>query len=114
MPDLTVHATWTCASNESWFINVPASRPGSYHTVTFGRLYGREAERQGYEYGYTCTCDGFSYRGTCSHAHKEEARNSRCGWNGDLDPGVECARDAWGNPCCPDCGGPVTAVNVAV
>lgn len=113
MPDLTVHTACTCSSNEEWFVNVPSSR-GGYHTVTFGRLYGRDLEIQGCQYGYTCTCDGFHFRRDCTHVRDEKTRELRCGWNAGLDPTIEPDRDAEGNPRCPECGAPVTLVQVAV
>lgn len=113
--DLTIETAWTCESNESWFTNVQGSRPGTSHTVSWERLYGKEARAQGAQFGYRCTCVGFDYRKTCSHVTQVAAASAHhCRWNAALDPGLPPDRDDQGNPVCPDCGGPVVPVRVAV
>lgn len=117
MPDLTVHAAWTCTTNIDWEKEVPGSN-GETYTVRYGMLFGRDAEVQGCQYGYTCTCPSFTKSRRshlpCKHIKAVEASGDRCAWNWELEPGTGCARDANGEPCCPECGAPVTAFNVAV
>ena len=103
---LTMHATWTCCSNVNWTKEVRGSR-GQTYTVSYGYT-----PRGPYQYDWSCTCKGFKFRGTCRHI--EEAKAERCGWNGELEVGAQADRDANDNPICPECGGPLTAVNVGV
>ena len=113
MPDLTEHTACTCQSNTSWETTVTGSK-GDVYTVRYGRLYGRQADIQRCQYGYTCTCKGFAFRGTCGHVKQVEASDARCGWNSELDPGNGPEQDANGDPCCPECGAPVVSFRVAV
>jgi len=111
MPDLTEHAAWTCDSNIEWEIQWKPGGGTSY-TIRFSRLIGRDAEIQGTEFGWTCTCKGFKYRATCKHT--AQAETARCGWNGDLDPGVTPNMGSDGHRFCPKCGSTVTRYQVAV
>jgi hypothetical protein len=111
MPDLIEVVAWTCATNTCFEKKVTGSL-GDTYMVRFARLYGRELERQGVQYGWTCTCKGFEFRGTCRHINA--TRKSRCGWNGVLEPTAQCEHDDEGRPCCPDCHGPVEPIKVGV
>lgn len=115
--DLTTHATWICPSNINWSIKVQGSR-GAEHTVRYGRLFGRDLQVQGCDYGYTCTCAAFTKSRKshlpCKHIKAVLASDERCAWNWEMEPGAEAARDADGKFICPDCGERVTAINVAV
>lgn len=115
MPDLTEHTTYTCSTNEEWELQVPGSKGASY-TVRFSRLYGRDAEIQRCQHGYTCSCPAFT-KGLSAHMpckHIKAAREYRCAWNWEFEPTAEPDRDENGNPCCPQCGRPVSAHRVRV
>lgn len=111
MPDLTVEGAWTCATNVHYETEVSGSHGGSYR-VWWGRLSPSRANREYCLYGWHCECPGFRYRHTCRHV--KEAEKERCGWNACLEPTLEAGRDSSGEPCCPECGGPVEAYRVAV
>ena len=105
MSDLTEHTAWTCQTNVEWTHGVEGSK-GTMYTVTFERL------PEATEYGYTCTCKGFKYRGECRHIKKVVALERRCAWNETLEIGLEPVVDGDGDRWCPRCGGPVVAVKV--
>lgn len=107
MPDLTTHPAWTCRTNTWWETEVPGSK-GTY-TVHWGPCYRPDA---GEMYGWHCECPGFKYRRTCKHVDAVKAK--RCGWNAVLEVTEEADRTTAGEPCCPECGGPVEAFNVGV
>jgi hypothetical protein len=106
---IEVVAAWLCVSNVNWRKDVPGSRGGTY-AVRFEKL----PDEADYQYGWTCTCKGFEFRGTCRHVVETRASGERCGWNGTLEPTAECGRDVDDNPICPDCKGEITAMNVGV
>ena len=105
--DLTIHATWTCCSNVNWSTQVPSSDGSKTYTVSYGPSRGV------YQYDWSCNCPN-RRRGYCKHIEQVRASGDRCGWNGTLEVGVEADRRDDGTPCCPDCGGEVTAFNVGV
>jgi len=111
MPDLDIVPAWTCDTNISWEQEVESSQGGGSYTVRFGF---RPSRRSDVLYDYSCTCRGFAFArsGYCKHIDK--VKEQRCGWNGELEPTAEAARDANDEPCCPECGGPVTAMKVGV
>lgn len=113
MPDFDLVPTWTCASN-FYFERVVTGSKGDVYTVHWGRLMEARAFETGAQYGWQCTCRGYKYRGTCRHIDEVKASGERCGWNGTLEPTAQCDHDANGEPCCPDCGGPVRVMRVAV
>jgi hypothetical protein len=114
MPDLTIMGAWTCTTNLDWSTTVSGSK-GTDYVVRFGRLNNRDRDIQGCQYGWTCTCKGFAFRGTCSHWTKVEASKDRCGWNACLEPTLEPDWSKSKNePCCPECGAEVQAFNVGV
>lgn len=109
MPDLTIESAWTCATNERWETTVEGSK-GETYRVAWERLYGAQAARVGAQFGWTCSCKGFGFRGTCRHVDAVEAEGKRCGWNAHLEPTEEPDE----NGCCPGCGGNLVAYRVAV
>jgi hypothetical protein len=113
MPDMTFETAYTCKQNVQWETKTRGTK-GDYYRVAYERLYGIEASRAGADYGWTCTCKGWHYRGTCRHVTKMKKLGLRCTWNEALDPGLEPERDNENQPCCPQCGGPVEMVTVAV
>lgn len=114
MPDLTIEAAWTCETNLFWETQVRSSRGGGEYTVRWEELDPPLAEKIGAMYGWTCTCEGFRFRATCKHVEGIEQSGQRCGWNQSLEPTLQCERDEEDEPMCPECGGPVTPMRVAV
>ena len=113
MPDLTIETAWTCASNvDTWFVNVPSSSGKGNHSVRYGELDPEDQLKQGCQYGFTCTCRGFTYRGVCKHVKAEKER--LCRWNAELEPNALVNQAEDGEPRCPECGGPVHAFKVGV
>lgn len=111
MPDFTIETAWTCASNFYWMTHVTGSK-GDVYTVWWGLLPESRQLATGAQHGWQCECQGFKFRGTCKHI--DSVKDQRCGWNGHLEPTYECDHDANGVPCCPECGGSVRPVRVAV
>jgi hypothetical protein len=113
MPDFDLVATWLCASNTYWETTVQGSS-GDEYVVHWGLFPESLQERFCCQHGWQCTCKGFKFRATCRHVKAVEADDPRCAWNAELEPGAECAHDSNDDPCCPECGGRVTAMRVAV
>ena len=90
-----------CASNEHCEVQVPSSDGKKTYTLTFGRVHGKR-----YSHGWTCNCKSFQFRGQCKH--EEEAEKQRCSWHQQWDGGKAK------NGKCPECGGEVVAVMVAI
>ena len=110
MADLTIETAWVCDSNLRWERSVRSSDGRKTYTVAWKRLSER---LQGCLYGWTCTCKHFEIRKTnCKHI--DSVMHERCGWNEEMDPTTTPLRTLDTDPCCPDCGGPVTAMRVAV
>jgi hypothetical protein len=108
MSDLTTHVAYTCDTNGFWETEVTGSK-GDKYTVKWSmstepRIYGTHV--------YSCTCKGFQFRGRCKHI--KQVAHQRCGWNPQPDPGLQPDQDKNGSRICPECGGPATAMRVAV
>lgn len=136
MPDLDIVGVHVCSTLVDEFETTVKGSKGAEYQVHYGRLYGSELQRQGCEYGWTCTCKGFQFRGTCKHVNQVKPR--LCHWNYEMDPGHTaaemfvcpdcgahvaadedgccryCGKDCHTEACCPNCGGPVTAMRVGV
>lgn len=68
MPDLTIEFRYTCPSNIYWAKEVTGSK-GDKYSVTYD---GNHFEP------WSCTCQGFKFRGECKHI--KAAEKERCGW----------------------------------
>ena len=100
--DFTVEVAPVCESVQSFSMKVPSSDGKREYRVEFGPTpYGR------YQHDWSCECVGFQTRRTCKHV--EAAKKARCGWNRELEP-----RATPVSRCCPDCGGELRFVKVAV
>ena len=125
MPELTEPLVWVCATNASFTCEIPSSDGTTQYTVTWewldplpkNSIFGSSG------FGWTCTCEGFKYRNTCSHIKKSEVQ--RCGWNAYLDPMFEAKEvtdamkvvlrlmgESLYSYCCPECDGRVYGVRV--
>lgn len=113
MPDLTLETAWVCASNFYWLTHVTGSK-GDVYTVWWGRLPEDRAFKVGAQHGWQCDCKGYRFRGTCRHIREVKASEARCGWNAEMEPSAEPGGSVDNDPVCPECGGPVRAIRVAV
>jgi hypothetical protein len=102
MPDLNIEYAYVCKSLVDEFQVEAKGSKGDTYTVTYGKLYGSELQRQGCEYGWACTCKGFKFRGTCKHI--TGLQSALCFWNYEMDPGRQPEEDEHGTKRCPDCG----------
>lgn len=105
MPDLTTHLAWTCTQNVFFCRNVKD------YLVTWD-----EVRRVGtkIQWDWHCTCPAYKY-GRGKHCkHIEAVKAQRCTWNESMDPTCEPIECADGQRVCPDCGGPVYPMFVAV
>lgn len=115
MSDLDIVPAWTCQTNVQWSRRVKSSKGDKEYTVRWGLLERWLQNKLMCTHGYTCTCQAFKFskaKDTCKHI--EQVMGERCGWNAVLEPTAQAARDAKGEPCCPDCGGPLEAFRVGV
>ena len=103
MPDMNVHAYRWCSTNEHFETVVPGSK-GAEYTVTYGRTPSGP-----YQYGWTCTCPAFKFRGgECKHI--KQAEKERCGYGHD----AVCGSPSEMGDTCPECGSETTVIQVAV
>jgi len=111
MPDLTIQTAWTCETNQHFRTTVKGST-GKTYVVTLS------PHNQGpYVNNWECNCPHFQARLKSSGAeckHILQAYRKHCGWNASLEPTLEADRCEDGTPCCPECGGNVVAVSVAI
>lgn len=110
MPVPTIATVRVCATVRYFQTEVVGST-GTVYRVHWGLLPEPRQEAEGALYGWQCECKAYKFRGTCKHIL--EVRDHRCAWNSDCEL-TECARDRDGASCCPECGGPVIPVRVAV
>lgn len=109
MPDLTIETTFVCATNTHWERDVKGSK-GDIYTVRWERDFRPNAPTQ---YRYTCPCRGFKFGKGKECSHIRDHKDERCAWNQEMEPGaIPAVKD--GEPCCPECGGPVEVIRVAV
>jgi len=113
MPGLVLETAWTCAENHYYETSVVGSK-GAMYTVWWGLLSEGKSAKAGAQHGWQCNCKGYQYRGTCRHVEGVKASGNRCQWNHELEPTAQCAHDANDKPICPECGGSVRAIRVAV
>lgn len=104
MPDLTTEYATACQTNREWQGTITGST-GTEYTVRWERDY---SPRRTCDYHYTCSCPGFTNRGSCKHVRELEAQDihdrdsrTRCGWDDRWD--ADGAND---DGSCPCCGGP--------
>ena len=111
MPDLTIMYASTCQTNEQWGPKKVLSTDG---TKTYEVSWGRMAHWADYQYGWSCSCQGFKFRKSCAHVKAVEEGNQRCGWNSCLEPTLDTETSPNGKQVCPECGGPVSVHQVGV
>lgn len=115
MPDFMMESAWTCASN-FYFERTVVGSGGDLYVVRWGRLTEARILETGAQHGWQCTCKGYKYRGTCRHIREVESSGERCGWNAEMEPTAEPYRNGLNNdePECPQCGGALRVMRVAV
>lgn len=97
MPDLTKVLTVTCPTNFNWGLDFQSDS---------GKWYRLEYVP---EFGYQCSCPGFTHRGWCKHVRDNHLCNQRCGGLADA-----FANEIYDHEHCPDCGEPTQAFYVGV
>lgn len=96
MPDFTELVAPVCQSVTAFSVMVEG------HRVTYG-----ETLRGRYRYDWECDCNEDTSQGHCSHV--KAAMPQRCRWNKYFDP-----QPIPEGHRCPECGGPLAFVKVAV
>jgi len=112
--DLDIVNSWTCCSNLDWERQVKSSKGGEEYTVRFGLLPPGLQSKLMQTHGYSCTCPAFKFSKKRMCKHISGVMSERCAWNVTCEPTLTCDHDVNGEPCCPECGGPVTSVQVGV
>lgn len=104
MPDLTIENRTVCQTNTSFEASVRGSNRGS-KGIDYQVSYGW-SQTSDVQYDWTCTCSAFKFgKKPCKHIMA--VKPTRCGWNADLS-------DNGSYDLCPECGGPVEVVRIAV
>jgi hypothetical protein len=87
-----------CLSSEPWFeLEVPShTTPGKTYQVLVP--YPEDTADE-----MICSCEGFKYRGRCSH--QQEAYDMLCRWTEAAGPEEQTPEQAH-DYICPRCGGP--------
>ena len=106
MPELTAIYTMVCESTMEYERRFEGSK-GERYKVRYGTT------PQGpYQYGWTCTCPAFKFSKGKMCKHIKACQPLRCAWNEGALTGS--FMDAPEDGVCPECGGPLRAVGVAV
>ena len=114
MPDLDHIGQFHCKTFESFQTTV-RGRSGT-HTVRFDET-GHENSHV--KCDWSCSCPSYRFQrgvtaqGYCKHIRRVVASGARCGWS-EFVHGGEVGRRDDGTPCCPKCGGDVSAARWAV
>lgn len=100
--DMTIQVAPVCETVKNFSVKFISSDGQRQYTAVFGPTpYGR------YQHDWECDCMGFKTRKSCKHI--DLAKQKRCGWNAHLEP-YPMPEDRK----CPDCGGELEFVKVAV
>ncbi len=102
MTDFNVHAYRWCSTNEHFETTAKGSK-GETYTVRYGKTPAGP-----YQYGWTCSCKGFKFRGDCKHVKAAEQERCGHGWE------AACGSPAEMGDNCPKCGSETTVIRVAV
>lgn len=105
MHDFITEVFLWCKSNEFWQTEVLGKDGVTKHTVTFGPVANGP-----YSHNYVCDCKGFQFRHTCKHI--DEAKKKHCQWGHEAASGSPSPVPA--DRKCPDCGGELVGVKVAI
>jgi len=103
---MDIRTAQICKSVVNFEIEVKSSSGKETYKVIYGRVPQNLKLTYAYEYGWSCTCKGFTYHGKCKHI--EVGKQSRCGWN------EECSPTFGYEEKCPGCGGPMESIQVSV
>jgi len=101
--ELSTVLTVTCESNFDWSKEVIGSNEHVY-TVAYGES---QLPQRKETHEFSCTCLGFRFKGACKHI--EAVQHERCGWGFEAFAGT-----VYNKSSCPDCGGKVRTIEVAV
>ena len=98
MSDLNIVDFWHCDTFEQFGPARVESSDGTHvYRVEFGPTPLAATQR-----GWTCTCVGFEFRGSCQHI--EEVKPRRCGWSQFMDGGEPVHYASPPAAHCPECG----------
>jgi len=111
MFDYIIENAHTCPTSKYFSTKVKSSDGKKFYTVEFDRLSPQRQQKEQCQYGWTCNCEGFKFRKTCSHVKKAEKK--RCGWNIQLDPGNQPKKKGR-KKVCPKCGRETEIIRVGV
>lgn len=119
MPDLTVVTLWSCMQNEAWSTTVHGSDSAVY-TVRWAYQFSGDVQ-----YKYECTCPAFKFGKGKECKHILKVCGQRCNWTGtepwkrpatEWEQGmlIHAGDEVAVVNCCPQCKGPVKAIQEAV